>query len=75
MPCSLTGGKQVNDIVPNYLVDKAEAKFLVRCQGCLQFISSLSPIVNELIRGILSWAKNIYYCPTKCIVISFTAHA
>jgi hypothetical protein len=29
-----------------------EAKFLVRCLGCLQLVSSLSPLVNKLFSGM-----------------------
>jgi hypothetical protein len=36
---------------------KTEALCLVRCQGCSQLISSLSPLVNELFGGILRWAQ------------------
>ncbi len=31
--------------------------FLVRWQGCLQVVSSVSSLVNELFQGIYSWAQ------------------
>jgi hypothetical protein len=37
----------------------AEAICLVRCLGRSQLISSLSPLVNKLFGGILSWAQTL----------------
>ncbi len=37
----------------------SEAVYLVRCLGHSQLISSLSPLVNKLLGGILSWAQTL----------------
>jgi hypothetical protein len=39
--------------------NKPEAICLVRCLGHSQLISSLSPLVNKLFGGILSWAQTL----------------
>ncbi len=47
---------------PNYLIQSfnlTEAVCLVRCLGRSQLISSLSPLVNKLFGGILSWAQTL----------------
>jgi hypothetical protein len=37
----------------------AKAVCLVRCLGHSQIVSSLSPLVNKLLGGILSWAQTL----------------
>ncbi len=41
------------------LIKWAEAVCLVRCLGHSQLVSSLSPLVNKLFGGILSWAQTL----------------
>jgi hypothetical protein len=35
---------------------RSEVQLLVKGSGCLQLVSSLLPLANELSRGILGWA-------------------
>ncbi len=39
------------------------AKFLVRCLGLLQLVSSLSPLENELFWGTLNWSWDCFLLP------------
>jgi hypothetical protein len=52
-----------------------EAKFLVRRLSCIKLISSLSPNVKKLFRGILSWAQTLILvlhrpCPSQLRLVS-----
>jgi hypothetical protein len=46
---SQTGGQWYSDTSP----------FSIPCLGCPQLASSLSPVVNKLFGGILSWAQTL----------------
>ncbi len=46
------------------------AVFLVKCNN-LQLLSTVSPLANELFRGILSRELT---CFTECMSVSFTTH-
>jgi hypothetical protein len=51
-----------------------EAVCLVRCLGHSQLVSSLSPLVNKLFGGILSWAQTLIRSFTER-QLSLIAHA
>jgi len=48
-----------------YLVLGSSAEFLVRRPGCLQHVSSLTPVINKLLGGILSWSWVFKFLPDK----------
>jgi hypothetical protein len=41
------------------VLTSSEAICLVRCLGCSQLVSSLSPLVNKLFAGIIGWAQTL----------------